>query len=386
MPFSAGVFTRTDGTFTGATVFQQERDAAIDILAVNLDYESQDIANGLSTCILKDGTQTITANIPWASFQITQLGAGTARTSAANVGQIQDGAVFWLGTVGGTANALTGTLSPSITAYTAGMTVWGVIAATNTGAATLALNGLASPVAIRKKMASGLVALVGGEMVIGTLQAWTHNGTYFVLADKAEWQQGADITSAATVDLGAATGEYVRVSGSTGPITSFGTIAAGVTRFVTFLSTPTLTHNATSLILPGGANITAAAGDNLIAVSLGSGNWRVTNYAKASGEAVIVQPGGMTWSHITGNTNAVTNNGYSCDTSGGAITLTLPGSPSVGDIVGFTDGAGTFNTNALTIGRNGLKIMGLSEDMTVNTQYAGAQLVYDGATNGWRLA
>lgn len=113
-------------------------------------------------------------------------------------------------------------------------------------------------------------------------------------------------------------------------------------------------------------------------------NMTVTN---GSGTITLAASGtGMTWSHVTGNTSAATANGYSCDTSGGAFTLTLPGSPSAGEVVAFTDGAGTFNTNPLTIGRNSLKIMGLAEDMTVNTQYAGAQLVYDGATNGWRLA
>lgn len=384
MPFSGGVFTRTDGTFTGATVFQQERDAGEDILAVNLDYEATDMATGLSTCILKDGTQTITANIPWAGFQITGLGAGTARTSAANVGQIQDSATTWF-TVGGTANALTGTLSPAITSYVAGMRVAGIITASNTGAATITLNGLASPVAIRKKLASGLSALTGGEQIVTHVCSWEYDGTYFVLDDKPEWQASASIASAATIDLATSSGEYVQITGSTGPVTSLGTLPAGATRVLRFASTPTLTHNATSLILPGGANIVAAAGDVAWFTSEGSGNWRCTMYQRASGSPVIPS-GGITWTHITSSQAATASNGYSCDTSGGAITLTLPGSPAVGDVVAFTDGAGTFNTNALTFARNSLKIMGRSENMTVNTQYAGAQLVYDGATNGWRLA
>lgn len=386
MPFSGGVFTRTDSEFTGATVFQQERDAGYDILAQRLDYEAQDMAVGLSTCILKDGTQTITANIPWNSFQITGLAAGTARTSAANVGQIQDSSTTWF-TAGGTANAITGTLTPAIAAYVAGMRVAAIITASNTGATTIALNGLASPVAVRKKLASGLAALTGGEQIIGQVASWEYDGTYFVLDDKPEWQASASIASAATIDLATSTGEYVQITGSTGPVTSLGTLPAGTTRILRFASTPTLTHNATSLILPGGADYTCAAGDVLTFTSEGSGNWRCTAYALASGESIIVNPGGMAWSHITADPSpAVTNNGYSCDTSGGAFSLTLPASPSVGDVVAFTDGAGTFNTNALTIARNGNKIMGLSEDMTVDTQYAAAQLVYDGSTNGWRLA
>lgn len=37
-----------------------------------------DLATGLSTCVLKDGTQTITANIPMSSYKFTGLAAGSA--------------------------------------------------------------------------------------------------------------------------------------------------------------------------------------------------------------------------------------------------------------------------------------------------------------------
>jgi hypothetical protein len=87
----------------------------------------------------------------------------------------------------------------------------------------------------------------------------------------------------------------------------------------------------------------------------------------------------------TGNFTAVAGYSYPVDTTSGAITVTLPLSPSQGDRVGFFDAAGTFNTNNATIGRNGQNIMGLAEDMTVSTQYVQFTLHYD-ATRGWRLA
>lgn len=92
------------------------------------------------------------------------------------------------------------------------------------------------------------------------------------------------IASAATTDLGLAAGRIVDVSG-TATITSFGTAAAGVWRIVRATGAFTLTHNATSLILPGGLNITTVSGDALIAVSLGSGNWVVTHFQSASSDA-----------------------------------------------------------------------------------------------------
>lgn len=95
--------------------------------------------------------------------------------------------------------------------------------------------------------------------------------------------KGADIASAATIDLSTATGNYVHITGSTGPITSLGTVAAGLRYLLVFDSTPTLTHNATSLILPGAANIVAAAGDSAEFVSLGTGNWRCIWYTPNAG-------------------------------------------------------------------------------------------------------
>jgi len=89
----------------------------------------------------------------------------------------------------------------------------------------------------------------------------------------------ADVASAATTDL-SATSSNVRITGTT-TITSFGTADSGLMRNLRFAAALTLTHNASSLILPGGANITTAAGDTAVAISLGSGNWVVVNYQPA---------------------------------------------------------------------------------------------------------
>lgn len=97
--------------------------------------------------------------------------------------------------------------------------------------------------------------------------------------------KGANIASASTTDIGAATGNYVNVTGTT-TITALGTVQAGTRRIVQFTGALTLTYNATSLILPGAANITTAAGDVAEFVSEGSGNWRCTRYTRASAPPV----------------------------------------------------------------------------------------------------
>ncbi|CAB4172723.1 hypothetical protein UFOVP1470_27 [uncultured Caudovirales phage] len=92
------------------------------------------------------------------------------------------------------------------------------------------------------------------------------------------------VASATSTAIGAAISENVDISGTT-TITSFDTVAEGINRKGRFTGALTLTHNATSLILPGTANITTAADDRYEARSLGSGNWIVTKYLYASGNA-----------------------------------------------------------------------------------------------------
>lgn len=99
------------------------------------------------------------------------------------------------------------------------------------------------------------------------------------------------IASATTTSIGGVASDKVSITGTT-TITSFGTAAAGVKREGRFTGALTLTHNATSLIIPGGASIVTAAGDRFAAYSLGSGNWVVTYYTKADGTALVGGGGG----------------------------------------------------------------------------------------------
>lgn len=111
--------------------------------------------------------------------------------------------------------------------------------------------------------------------------------------------KGGDIVAAATTDIGAATAEFVDVTGST-TITALGTIAAGIVRTVRFTGSPLLTHNATSLILPGGISIQTGAGDVAMFRSLGSGNWVCVGYSPALGGPVIARLAGRL-SLVTGS-------------------------------------------------------------------------------------
>ena len=86
----------------------------------------------------------------------------------------------------------------------------------------------------------------------------------------------------------------------------------------------------------------------------------------------------------TASFTAVSGNGYFVNTTSGAITMTLPATPSAGDIVAFKDYAGTFGTNNLTIGRNGSNLDGTAGDKTIDTNNTSMSLIYVDATQGWK--
>jgi hypothetical protein len=99
--------------------------------------------------------------------------------------------------------------------------------------------------------------------------------------------------------------------------------------------------------------------------------------------------GGTSWAavKVTGDSpvSGAAGAGYFMNTTSGAITLTLPGSPTLGDEISFVDYAGTFDTNNLTIARNGKNINGAASDLTVATERAANTLVYSDTTQGWLL-
>lgn len=105
----------------------------------------------------------------------------------------------------------------------------------------------------------------------------------------------------------------------------------------------------------------------------------VLNWTTASGG------GGISWqsSVKTSNFNAIAGEGYFCNTNGGAFTATLPSVPSSGDVIAFIDYKNTWNTNNLTVARNGQKIQDDFNDLTANSQKGSVTLIYADATVGW---
>lgn len=118
-------------------------DTVIDETKVNSNFS--DIADALTASISKDGQTTPTANLPMGGFKLTGLADGSAKADSAALGQIQGGTGIWCGTAGGTANAITLSPTPAITAYAAGQRFeFKAGAAANSGAVTFAISGLST--------------------------------------------------------------------------------------------------------------------------------------------------------------------------------------------------------------------------------------------------
>ena len=98
-----------------------------------------------------------------------------------------------------------------------------------------------------------------------------------------------------------------------------------------------------------------------------------------------IQPGVQSYSTVSSSFNAVAGVNYFCNTNGGGITATLPASPDLGATITFYDVAKTFDSNALTVSRNGKVIQGDSANLTVSTESAAFSLVFSGDSYGWRI-
>jgi hypothetical protein len=123
-------------------------------------------------------------------------------------------------------------------------------------------------------------------------------------------------------------------------------------------------------------------------LTLGASGDTVTLGAGAS-QSGFGRTGTVDWDTTakTASFTAVSGNGYFVNTTSGAVTMTLPATPSAGDIVSVKDYAYTFATNNLTVNRNGSPIGGGTDVNTISYSTNGDFLtfIYVDGTQGWVL-
>lgn len=109
------------------------------------------------------------------------------------------------------------------------------------------------------------------------------------------WTKGSDVASATALTLG--DGNYFDITGTTA-IESIATKGVGTVVKLHFDGALTLTHHATDLILPGGADITTAAGDEAELIEYATGDWRLTSYSHARGIGYDNSTSGLTATYV----------------------------------------------------------------------------------------
>ena len=122
-------------------------------------------------------------------------------------------------------------------------------------------------------------------------------------------------------------------------------------------------------------------------LTLGSSGKTVT-LAPGASQSGFGASGAVNWcstiyTNSPGTVTATSGKGFFLNTTSGAITINLPSSPSVGDIVAIKDYANTFDSNNVTVGRGGSKIAGLCLDATLKTEGESITLIYADSTKGW---
>jgi len=92
--------------------------------------------------------------------------------------------------------------------------------------------------------------------------------------------------------------------------------------------------------------------------------------------------------NVSSTFSATVNDRILANSSGGTFTITLPLNSTllVNDVVQIVDVTGSFNTNNVTLGRNGSKIQNLSEDLVLDINNIAVTMIYTGSTYGWIIS
>ncbi|MBL8893864.1 MAG: hypothetical protein JNJ53_04635 [Rhizobiales bacterium] len=302
------------GTLTGALTLSADPSLAlhaaskqyVDGLAANLGKRARvraattgtiTISTALNNGDVQDGVTLANGDLVLVKDQATPaqngvyvVGASPARAPEFDAYSEHPGTL--LAVAEGTANADTlwlctsndgGTLDVAAIAFSKMVIAGELLAANNLSDVASAATAFGNIKQVATTGASGVAQLAT------TTEGLTGTDTAKALtpdALAALWEKGSNVASAATVSLGE--GGFFHITGTT-TITDidFATAKDGRCAWVIFDGALTLTHNATTLILPGGANISTAAGDRALFIQDATDNVYCIAYIRASGAVEI---------------------------------------------------------------------------------------------------
>jgi hypothetical protein len=329
---TAGTFLTSGGTYNGAAA----RTFAVDATD----------ANTASKVVARDASGNFSAG----TITATLSGAATSATTATNL-------------AGGAANRIAYQTSAGISNFITAPTASNQVLNWN-GSAFIWSAGTISGIAL----GSNLATLTFGTFLTGT----SYNGSGAVtLATNA-----TNLNTVSTIVARDASGNF-----SAGTITAAlsgnattATSATSATTAAAWTTGRTLTIGATGKTVNGSANVTWSLAE------IGAGDVTLTGTQTLTNKTLTTPVITQNVQVISTNTTAVASRTYVFTAS---LTLTLPASPTAGDWVAFSNRSGTLTA---VIGRNSQNIMGLAENMTIDSLNAGMTLTFADATRGWVLA
>lgn len=303
-------------------------------------------------------------------FMITNNGTITIGTTAITFARING-----LGQITSPANASGGLsiVNNTISLYQSGVTAGTYNAATITvdayGRITSASNNVSGVSSVFGR--TGTVVAQTGDYNFSQLGAIPTTLAGYGITDPVLLRTGGTMTGALTVYGGSTSPTSVFVIGQTSTFSD----AAPALRFV----------NRSPLkwsIEPWGNPTTYPAG-----TQLDINSWTTTTI---NGSPILTAATFGSWTYVgftstSTNITAVNNGNYSADTSTNVGTITLPATPSAGQVVTVQDGGMAFGTNNLTISRNGANIAGSANDLLLNQSGMGVTLVYVGTNKAGTL-
>ena len=300
MGWSGGTYTRSDGVFTGTSIWQSNRDAGTKIVADRHDTHDQDLATGINQAINKDGSNAFTGAADLGSQKITSLADGTAHTDGVNAGQIQDGGLIFQATDSGSANTYAIALTPAVTAYVAGQVFHFKAANASSGASTLNVNALGAK-NIKKKNDQDIAA---GDIEQNAIVSVIYDGTSFQMLSQLGTSAGSMSSFTLTGDSGSNQtindGNTVDVAGGTGIDTVVGatdTVTVAIDATVPQLATTnTFTGvNRNALTADNDGSFDMNANNNFKCTPSGNFALTFTNFADGqSGYILLINSGGHT--------------------------------------------------------------------------------------------